>query len=106
MECARFHSTRYHAATWARSRRVVLKVEVSDQGVNTRFVVTDLEQARAKGLYRHMYGARGQAENEIKDHKLYLKSDRTSCHRFTANQFRLLLHAAAYVLVETLRREV
>jgi len=102
----RFHSTRYQAATWARSRRVVIKVEVSDQGVNTRFVVTDLEQARAKVLYRQIYCARGQAENEIKDHKLYLKSDRTSCHRFTANQFRLLLHSAAYVLVETLRREV
>jgi hypothetical protein len=85
---------------------VVLKVEVSDQGVNTRFVVTDLEQARAKGLYRQIYCARGQAENEIKEHKLYLKSARTSCHRFTAHQCRLLLHSAAYVLVATLRREV
>src|SRR6516165_5304114 len=102
----RFHSTRYQAGTWARSRRVVIQVEGSDQGVNTRFVVTDLEQARAKVLYRQMYCARGQAENEIKDHKRYLKSDRTSCPRFTANQFRLLLHSAAYVLVETLRREV
>src|SRR5262249_35775851 len=46
----RFHSMRYQAGTWSRSRRVVIKVEVSDQGVNTRFVVTDLEQARAKGL--------------------------------------------------------
>src|SRR5262249_48011108 len=59
-----------------------------------------------KVLYQHIYCARGQAENEIKDHKLYLQSDRTSCHRFEANQFRLLLHAAAYVLLETLRREV
>jgi hypothetical protein len=102
----RFHSTRYQAGTWSHSRRVVIKVEVSDQGVNTRFVVTDLEQARAKVLYRHLYCARGQAENEIKDHKRYLKSDRTSCHRFEANQFRLFLHAAAYVLLDTLRREV
>ena len=102
----RFHSTRYQAGTWSHSRRVVIKVEVSDQGVNTRFVVTDLEQARAKGLYRHIYCARGQAENEIKDHKRYLKSDRTSCHRFEANQFRLFLHSAAYVLLDTLRREV
>src|SRR5262244_2067480 len=102
----RFHSTRYQAGTWVRSRRVVIKVEVSDQGVNTRFVVTDLEQAHTKVLYQHIYCARGQAENEIKDHKLYLKSDRTACHRFEANQFRLLLHAAAYVLLETLRREV
>src|SRR5215813_14476066 len=102
----RFHSTRYQAGTWSRSRRVVIKVEVSEQGVNTRFVVTDLEQARAKGLYRQIYCARGQAENEIKDHKRYLKSDRTSCHRFEANQFRLFLHSAAYVLLDTLRREV
>jgi Transposase DDE domain group 1 len=102
----RFHSTRYQAGTWSRSRRVVLKVEVTDQGVNTRFVVTDLEQARAKVLSRHIYWARGQAENEIKDHKRYLKSDRTSCHRFEANQFRLFLHSAAYVLLDTFRREV
>src|SRR4030095_10677701 len=102
----RFHSTRYQAGTWSRSRRVVSKVEVSDQGVNPRFVVTDLEQARTKVLYQKIYCARGQAENEIKDHKLYLKSDRTSCHRFEANQFRVLLHAAAYVLLETVRREV
>src|SRR5438876_4539380 len=102
----RFHSTRYQAGTWSRPRRVVVKVEVSEQGVNTRFVVTDMEQARTKVLYQKIYCARGQAENEIKDHKLYLKSDRTSCHRFEANQFRLLLHSAAYVLLDTLRREV
>jgi len=102
----RFHSTRYQAGTWSRSRRVVLKVEVSTQGVNTRFVVTDMEYARTKVLYQQIYCARGQAENEIKDHKLYLKSDRTSCHRFEANQFRLFLHSAAYVLLDTLRREV
>lgn len=102
----RFHSTRYQAGTWSRARRVIIKVEVSDQGVNTRFVVTDMEQARPKVLYQQIYCARGQAENDIKDHKLYLKSDRTSCHRFEANQFRLLLHSAAYVLLDTLRREV
>lgn len=102
----RFHSTRYQAGTWSRPRRVVIKVEVSLKGVNTRFVVTDLEQAGAKVIYRQFYCARGQMENEIKDHKRYLKSDRTSCHRFAANQFRLFLHSAAYVLLDTLRREV
>ena len=102
----RFHSTRYQAGTWSRSRRVVIKVEGSDQGVKTRFVVTDMEQARTKVLYQHIYCARGQAENEIKEHKRYLKSDRTSCHRFEANQFRVFLHSAAYVLLDTLRREV
>jgi hypothetical protein len=45
-------------------------------------------------------------ENESKDHKLYLKSERTSCHRFEAHQVRLFLHSAAYVLLDTLRREV
>jgi hypothetical protein len=102
----RFHSTRYQAGTWSRPRRVVIKVEVSGQGVNTRFVVTDLEQAGAKVLYRQIYCARGQMENDIKDHKRYLKSDRTSCHRFEANQFRVFLHSATYVLLDTLRREV
>ena len=102
----RFHSTRYQAGTWSRSRRVVIKVEVSAQGVNTRFVVTDMEHARTKVLYQHIYCARGQAENELKDHKRYLKSDRTSCHRFEANQFRLFLHSAASVFLDTLRREV
>src|SRR2546430_2450859 len=102
----RFHSTRYQAGTWSRSRRAVIKIEASNQGVNTRFVVTDMEHARTKELYQPIYCARGQAENEIKDHKRYLKSDRTSCHRFEANQFRLFLHSAAYVLLDTLRREV
>ena len=102
----RFHSTRYQAGTWSRARRVVIKVEVGEQGVNTRFVVTDMEHARTQVLYQHIYCARGQMENEIKDHKLYLKSDRTSCHHFEANQLRLFLHSAAYILLETLRREV
>jgi hypothetical protein len=102
----RFHQVRYQAGTWSRSRRVVIKVEGSNPGVNTRFVVTDLEQARTKGLSQQIYCARGQMENDIKDHKRYVKSDRTACHRFAANQFRLLLHSAAYVLLDTLRREV
>ena len=54
----------------------------------------------------HYYKKRFRIENEIKDHQRYLKSDRTSCHRFEANQFRLFLHSAAYVLLDTLRREV
>ncbi len=102
----RFHTTRSQAGTWSRPRRVGIKVEVSEQGVTTRFVVTDLEQTRAKVLYRQIYCARGQMENDIKNHKRYLKSDRTSCHRFEANQFRVFLHSAAYVLLDTLRREV
>ena len=105
-QITRFHSTRSRAATWSRSRRVVIKVEVSDQGVNTRFVVTAMEHARTKVLSQRIDWARGQAENEMKDHKRYLKSDRTSCHRFEAKQFRVFLHSAASVLLDTLRREV
>jgi hypothetical protein len=56
----RFHSTRDQAQTWSRLRRVVLKVEVSEPGVNTRLVVTDMEQARTKVLYQKIYCARGQ----------------------------------------------
>jgi hypothetical protein len=80
---------------------VVLKVEVADQGVNTRFVVTALEQARTKVLYQNISGARGAAENASKEHKLYVKSDRTSCHRFAANQWRVFLPAAASGWLET-----
>lgn len=105
-QITRFHSTRSQAGTWSRARRVIIKVEVSDPGVNTRFVGTDMEQARTTGLSQHRYCARGQAENDSKDHQLYLKSDRTSCHRFAANQFRLLWHSAASVCLDTLRREV
>ena len=101
----RVHSTS-QAGTWSRSRRVVIKVAVSDQGVTTRFVVTDMEHARTQVVYRHLSCARGQMENEMKDHQLSLTSDRTSCHRFEANQWRLLLHSAAYVFLDTRRREV
>lgn len=45
-------------------------------------------------------------ELRIKDHKLYLKSDRSSCTKFTANQFRLFLHSMAYILIHTLQKEV
>lgn len=102
----RFHSIRYKAGSWSRYRRVVVKVEVTAKGTNTRFVVTDMEEAPAKRLYQAIYCARAQAENYLKDHKRYLRSDKASCHRFQANQFRLLLHSAAYVLFDTFRREL
>jgi hypothetical protein len=105
-QVTRCHSTRSQAGPWSRSRRVVIKVEVSEQGVNTRFVVTDLEHARPQVLSRQLSCARGQMENESTDHTLSLKSDRTSCHRFEANPCRLVLHSAASVLLDTFRREV
>lgn len=101
-----YHSFRYQAGTWDHPRRVVAKIEMNDNGLNVRFVVTDMERAKAKALYTDIYCARGNAELYIKDHKLYLKSDRTSCHRFMANQFRLFLHSAAYVLLHALKSNV
>jgi hypothetical protein len=100
-----FHAIRYRARRrWPRSYRVVIKAEHQDVGPNVRFVVTNLP-GRPDALYDGVYVARAEAcENSIKDLKNVLKADRLSCHRFWANQFRLLLHAAAYVLMFALRR--
>jgi hypothetical protein len=57
-------------------------------------------------IYEKGYSARGSTELRIKDHKLYLKSDRSSCTKFTANQFRLFLHSMAYILIHTLQKQV
>ena len=102
----RFHSFRYKARSWSRKRRVIVKVDVGPLGTNVRFIVSDMEDAPARILYQKIYCNRARAENFIKDHKLYLHSDRASCHRFEANQFRLFLHSLAYILFDTLRREV
>ncbi len=98
----RYADLRYAAGSWAKPRRVIARIEASTQGVDRRFVVTNLP-SRAKTLYERVYCARGQAENLIKAHKLHLVSDRTSCHSATANQFRLIIHSAAYWLLHTLR---
>ena len=72
-------------------------------GSDTRFIVTNIAGGRAKHLYVKVYCARGRMENILKEHKLYLKSDRTSCYRWKANQFRLILHTAAYWLMLRVR---
>lgn len=99
----RFEDITYAAATWDHPRRVIAKAEHTHQGENPRFVVTTLP-GDAQALYDDLYCQRGDAENRIKEQQLGLFADRTSCHAFLANQFRVLLSATAYVLVETLRR--
>ena len=94
----------YGARSWEHERRVVYKAEAMQRGTNTRFVVTTRTD-EPKKLYE-WYVKRGESENWIKGFKLHLKADRLSCHRFIANQFRLLLHAAAYWLLDTLRRKL
>jgi hypothetical protein len=97
-------SASYRAGTWEGARRVIYKAEVLEKGTNTRFVVTSRSD-EPEELY-DWYIRRGEAEGWIKDFKRALKADRLSCHRFFANQFRLLLHAAAYWLLDTLRRKL
>jgi hypothetical protein len=98
----RYGEFAYAAKTWDVERRVVARVEASDRGSDSRFIVTTL-RGTPKWLDENVYCARGQAENLIKAHKRHLASDRTSCSKATANQFRLVLHTAAYWLLHTLR---
>jgi hypothetical protein len=98
-----FGSFSYAASTWDRPRRVIVKAEHTAQGPNPRFLVVNVP-GDPQELYEDVYCQRGDMENRIKEQQLDLFADRTSCHRFLANQFRLLLSAAAYVLVQALRR--
>jgi hypothetical protein len=98
-----FGSFSYAAGSWERSRRVIIKAEHNAQGANPRFVVVNVP-GDPQELYEDVYCQRGEMENRIKEQQLGLFADRTSCHRFLANQFRLLLSSAAYVLVQSLRR--
>jgi len=99
-----FDETKYSAKTWDKERRVIIKSERLEQGLNTRFVVTNLPHPPQE-LYDKVYAMRGDMENRIKEQQLMLFADRTSCHDFQANQFRLLLSTFAYVLMDTLRRD-
>jgi DDE family transposase len=94
--------TAYRADSWGRERRVIYKAEALPEGPNVRFAVTSRPDAPL-ALY-DWYVDRGEMEGWIKGLKNACRADRLSCHRFVANQFRLLLHAAAYWLLDTLRR--
>jgi hypothetical protein len=92
----------YAADSWDIERRVITRLEHGAQGNNPRFVVTNV-QGDAIELYERLYCARGEAENRIKEAQLDLFGTRASCHRFAANQLRLLLAALAYTLMHRLR---
>jgi hypothetical protein len=100
-----FRSFSYQAQSWKKPRRIVAKVEVSSKGENIRFVVTSIQSCQPSFIYDTIYCARGRMEGFIKNHKSFLLSDRTSCHCFEANQFRLFLHSAAYVLLHYLAQK-
>jgi hypothetical protein len=101
-----FGETRYAARKWRRTRRIVMKAEMvrhpgRDPKNNPRFVITNLADP-PEAVYQ-IYRERGDMENRLKELHHGLEMDRTSCHRFTANQFRVLLTAAAYILFQTLQ---
>jgi Transposase DDE domain group 1 len=99
-----FDDVYYAAGTWDEPRRLVMKAEWIDKGPNPRFVVTNLELPPQE-LYDHFYVQRGcDSEHRIKELKLGIKADRLSCSTFIANQFRLLLSQAAYILMIAIRQ--
>jgi hypothetical protein len=98
-----FTETLYKVKSWPKARRVIAKVEYNALGSNTRFIITNLQHWNRRFIYQSVYSGRGTAELMIKEHKNHLMSDRTSCTSFSANQFRLFLHSAAYVIFHTFR---
>jgi len=103
--CREYGSVFYKAGSWRHTRRVVVKAEITQGELNPRFVVTSLETLGDVEAYE-FYCARGEQENRIKEMKLDLSSGRTSCHSFLANQFRLLMHAAACMLMGVLQESL
>ena len=101
-----YGEVRYKAGKWPHLRRVIIKAEVvraadKEPRDNPRFVITNMKQS-PQWIYEQVYCQRGDIENRIKElHDLEI--DRTSCTSFWANQFRVLLTAAAYVLMQELR---
>jgi len=99
-----FSSFRHRARSWPRQRRICYKAEHSAAGTNLRFVVTN-RAGRASQVFA-FYNDRGECENRIEEFKNGFRADRLSCHRFLANAFRLLLHGAAYNLVNFFRQQL
>jgi hypothetical protein len=102
----RYAETRYGAKSWQCARRAAARIEASGNGLDIRYVVTNIARGSAEWLYDTLYCARGQAENLIKLHKSQLASDRTSCRSPLANQVRLLLHTAACWLMLAVREAI
>ena len=99
-----FDDVYYKSQSWSAARRVIMKAEVLLKGQNPRFLVTNLSED-PKELYENLYVQRGEdCENRIKEFKHGIKADRLSCHLFVANQFRLFLHQAAYLLMIEIRK--
>jgi hypothetical protein len=93
----------YQAQSWSCDQRVIYKAEHNEKGPNIRFIATNFENNHRRMIYETIYCNRGAMELMIKEHKNHLRSDKTSCTRFIANQFRLFLHSMAYVILHAFR---
>ena len=98
----------YAAKSWKCERRVIARIEQMEKGPNPRYIGTNLAGSNSadigQDLYVKLFCARGDMENRIKEQQLDLFADRTSCHKWWPNQFRLLLSSFGYTLLETVRR--
>ena len=100
----KYYRHMYRAETWNEPQWVITKVEYNNMGYNVRHIVTSMGCKDAKYLYEHCYCNRGNCELYIKEVKNGLYADRMSCGKFSANQLRLFMHAAAYVLLLEAKR--
>lgn len=96
----RYFKLEYKAGTWKHAQRVIAKIEVSAEGTNIRFVVTNNRNNSVETIYKR-YCRRGEMELWIKDLK-YFKADRMSCNTYRTNYFRLFLYAAAFVMAHSM----
>lgn len=97
----------YQAASWDKPQQVYAKIESTGRGLNVRFFVSSLEGLKAKHIYWKFYVLRGEAaENRIKEIKNFCFSNRLSCHRFSANFFRLILSCLAYETLRSVRQDL
>jgi len=99
-----FSSFPHRARSWPRQRRICYKAEHTVTGTNLRFLITNC-RGPASDVFA-FYNDRGECENRIEEFKNGFRADRLSCHRFLANAFRLLLHTAAYNLVNFFRLQL
>lgn len=98
-----YHEFLYDARVWRYKRRIVARIQFSSQGPDVRYVVTNTSMRSPEAIY-NKYCLRARCENWIKDLKNYLRCDRTSCQEFAANQFRLILHTLALVLIWEIKK--
>ena len=105
-EVRMFHSFMYKADSWKHLQRVVVKIEVNSLGTNVRYVVTDFKGQKSSFIYSECYCDRGRMEQMIAELKNGLKADRMSCNKFSANQFRLYLHCAAYIILHSFQADM